>query len=48
MLLKDSHLIYYNFLNKKKVVEMDEMCQFCIGQHVTINLDAPRQKQEFF
>jgi hypothetical protein len=48
MLLKDSHLIYYKFLIKKnKVVKMDEMCRFCVGHHVSVNLDAPRQKQEF-
>ncbi len=49
MLLKDSHLIYYNFLiRKNKVAKMDEISQFCMGQHVSINLDVPRQKQEFF
>ncbi len=49
MLLQDSHLIYYKFLIKKnKVVKMDKISQFCMGQHVSVNLDAPRQKQEFF
>jgi len=47
MLFKDSRLIYYIFLIKKnKVVKMDEMCWFCIGYHVSLNIDAPRQKQE--
>jgi hypothetical protein len=49
MVLKDSHLIYYKFLIiKNKVATMDEMCGFCIGHPVNVNIDAPRQKQDFF
>jgi len=25
---------------------MDEMCRFCIGYHVSFNIDVPRQMQE--